>query len=250
MRKLLIPAWALALVLGGAGRAPAQEAARAVIERAIRAHGGQDRLSRVRADRVRLKGTLLLGTAKASFVSDVTVQLPAQFRMVTQLTLPDGKKQTQVHLLNGDKSLVTLDGQPQKVGPAALAEMRAKMELNRAVRLVPLLADRAFTLTPLGESRGGDRTVVGVKVTAKGRAELRLYFDKDTGLLVKTEHVLTDGAGREVREEGFYSDFKDLGGYKRPVKVAAYRGGKKIMEAELLDVQYLDKVDDAVFSKP
>jgi hypothetical protein len=250
MRKLLIPAWAVALVLGGEGRAPAQEAARAVVERAIKAHGGLERLSRVRADRVRLKGTLLLGTTKASFVSEVTVQLPAQFRMDMQLTTGDGKKHTLVQIQNGDKVLITLDGQPQKVEPAAQAEMRAKMELDRAVRLVPLLTDRALTLTPLGESRGGDRTVVGVKVTAKGRAELRLYFDKDTALLVKTEHLLTDGAGREVREEGFFSDFRDLGGYKRPVKVAAYREGKKVMEAELLDVQYLDKVDDAVFSKP
>ena len=61
---------------------------------------------------------------------------------------------------------------------------------------------------------------------------------------------MDDGAGKEVVQEEFYSDFEDVKGYKRPMKVAAYRGGKKIMEAEMTDVQYLDKVDDAEFTKP
>jgi len=34
------------------------------------------------------------------------------------------------------------------------------------------------------------------------------------------------------------------------MKVSAYRNGKKVMEAEVTDVKYLDKVDDAEFAKP
>jgi hypothetical protein len=53
-----------------------------------------------------------------------------------------------------------------------------------------------------------------------------------------------------VVQEDFYRDFKDDQGYKRPMRIAAYRNGKKILEMELLDVKYLDKVDDAEFTKP
>jgi hypothetical protein len=30
----------------------------------------------------------------------------------------------------------------------------------------------------------------------------------------------------------------------------AFRGGKKLMEAELVDAKYLDKVDEKIFAKP
>ena len=36
----------------------------------------------------------------------------------------------------------------------------------------------------------------------------------------------------------------------RPVRVSAYREGKKVMQAELLEVKYLDKVDDDEFAIP
>ena len=44
--------------------------------------------------------------------------------------------------------------------------------------------------------------------------------------------------------------FEDVQGCRRPMKIAAYRNGKKIMEAEIVDVKYLDKVDAAEFAKP
>jgi hypothetical protein len=249
MRNAPRPAWAAGLLLALAAPAPAREEPRAVVERAVAAHGGQDRLARVRADKVKVRGKFFVGGRETEFTAETTVQLPAQFKNVMHFTA-DGKEHTLVQVLNGDDGFVTLDGQPQKLPPAALAEMRETMQVDRAVRLVPLLSDPAFTLAALGEAKAGDRPAVGVKVTARGRKELRLYFDKETALLVKTEHVLDDGQGKEVRQEEFYGDFRDLGGYRRPVRVTAFRDGKKIMEAELTDAKYLDRVDEAEFAKP
>jgi hypothetical protein len=248
MRKVLSPAWAAGLLLVAAP-APAQESPRAVVARAVAAHGGQERLARVRADKVRVRGKVSVNGRDTDFTAEVTVQLPSQFKNVMQFNL-DGKEHTLVQVLNGEEGFASLDGQPQKVPASALAEMRETMQLDRAVRLMPLLTDRAFELAALGEAKVGDRPAVGVKVTAKGRKELRLYFDKETALLVKTEHALDDGQGKEVRQEEFYGDFRDLGGYRRPVRVTAYRDGKKIMEAELTDAKYLDRVDEAEFAKP
>ena len=47
-----------------------------------------------------------------------------------------------------------------------------------------------------------------------------------------------------------YSDFQDQDGYRRPMKMAVFRNGKKVMEAEVIEVKYLDKVDAAEFAKP
>jgi negative regulator of sigma E activity len=227
----------------------AQDAARAIIDKAVQAHGGTERLSRVRADKVQVKGSLFVEGKETPFTGETIVQLPGQFKNMMQVATPKGRV-TLVQILNGDKAIVTIDGQPQKVEAAALAEMRETFQLNRAVRLVPLLTDRTYELAVLPEVKVNDRPALGVRVTAKGKRELRLFFDKETGLLVKTEHTLDAGEGKEVRQEVYYGDFRDVGGYKRPAKLLALRDGKKVMEAELSDVRYFEKIDDVEFTKP
>ena len=239
----------LVVLLLAATSLRAQDAARAIVAKAIEAHGGQERLSKLRADQVHVRGHLFVEGKETPFVGETFVQFPAQFKNVMHLTTPKGRV-TLVQILNGDKVLVTIDGQPQKVEPTALAEMRDMLQLNRAVRLVPLLTDRAYELSVIGETKINDRPALGMRVAAKGRRELKLYFDKETALLVKTEHTLDAGEGKEVRQEVYYSDFRDLGGFKRPVKLNAFRDGKKVMEAELTDVKYFEKIDDAEFTKP
>jgi hypothetical protein len=248
MRKLVWSACAAGLWLGALGGARADDAALGVLERAVKAHGGEERLAKIRADKVKLKGVFYVAAKEIPFTAETTVQLPGQFRNVIQLT--GDRKVTILQILNGDKTYVAFDGQPQKVEAAAAAEIREMMQLDQAVRLVPLLADKSFTLEGLGESKVGDQAVWGVKASAKGRRDVLLFFDKETYLLVKTEHQLNDGGDKEVKQEEFYSDFKDVDGYKRPMKISVRRNGNKLMEAELTDVHYLDKVDDAEFAKP
>ena len=246
MRTLLLVVFTAAVSLGAP--APTDDEARAVIERAVKAHGGFDRLSRVHADRVKSRGVLIVNGRETPFESETMVQLPNQFRNV--LRLDGDRKAVFVEVLNGDKVSFRLDGQPQKVDDNLTAEIRETMQLNQAIRLVPLLTDKTYKLEALGEVKVEDQPCLAVKATAKGRREVRLFFNKESGLLVKTEHPTDDGAGKEVVQEEFYSAFEDVKGYKRPKKVAAYRNGKKIMEAETTDVEYLDKVDESEFTKP
>ena len=248
MRNILLAVCAAAVSLGAVAPAPPDDEAQAVIERAVKAHGGFERLSRLRADRVTTRGVLIVKDVETPFETETTVQLPNQFRNVIHL-LGDHKT-VFVNILNGDKTYFTLDGQPEKVSDTLAVELRETMQLNQAVRLVPLLADKSYTLEALGEVKVDDQPAVGVKATAKGRRDLRLFFDRETGLLIKTEHTIDDGAGKEVVQEEMYSDFQDVEGYRRPMKLAVFRNGKKVMEAEVIEVKYLDKVDDAEFAKP
>jgi hypothetical protein len=163
----------------------------------------------------------------------------------------EGRTQTLVNLVNAGKMMVFVNGKREsKIDAAAQREMAAKMQLQRAYRLVPLLRDRGFDLAPLGEIKVNDRPALGVRVTARGKPELRLFFDKELGLLVKTESFLDDGAGKLVRHEEYLGDYKDFNGCKRFYKIAAYKEGKKVMEAEVVDVKYFEHIDSGEFSKP
>jgi hypothetical protein len=247
MHCRLIPVYLLA-ALAGAAPLQAQEA-RAIIEKAIGAHGGMDRLSRLQADRIKVKGSLYINEKAVPFTGETLIQLPTKLKNTFQLNL-ENRTIKLVQIVNAENAWVTLDGQPTKVEPTALAAMRESLALSRAMRLVPLLTDRTYELSALGESKVGERTALGVRVAVKGRKDLRLFFDKESGLLVKSEHTLDDGNGKELVQEEFYSDFRDLSGFKRPIKVLALRKGAKVMEAELLEVKYYDRFEDEEFKKP
>jgi hypothetical protein len=242
----------IALVLAGAGLAPAQtDEARAIIERAVQAHGGEERLAQNRAEKVRMRGTLYVPRGAYPFDAEVTAQLPAQMKTVMEIRDREGHTRTLVHLVNAGRMTTFVDGKREpKTDPAALQDMAAALQLQRAYRLVPLLRDRSFELAPLGEIKVNDRPALGVRVTSRGKPELRLFFDKELGLLVKTETLLDDGAGKQVRHEQYVGDYKDVEGWKRFFKMAAYKAGKKIMEAEVVSVKYLDRIDNSEFTKP
>jgi hypothetical protein len=244
--------WLLAplALLPAAGSAPAQETAREIVERAVKAHGGMDRLAKVRADRVKVKGVVFAGDEKHPVTVETFVQLPGQYKSVIQMTGKE-RQTTIVQAIDGDTSWVTLDGKPQtKVPAAALAELKAARYLDGVVRLVPLLTDKRYELMALGASKVNGRAVLGVGVLCKGQREVRLYFDKETGLLAKTEQALEVDRDKEVHQEAYYTDYKDFAGYKRPTRMTVYRDGKKTQEAELVEVRYYEKMDKKVFAKP
>jgi hypothetical protein len=245
MRALLLAGLLLALP----AVVVAQESPRAIIERAIVAHGGPQKLAAIKADKVRLKGTLHVGDTSLTFANESMLQLPAQFKSTVSI-VEANRARTVVHLLDGDRATILLDGQPQPVAGVHLAQLQQTLNLEQALRLVPLLNDASFSLHALPEVKYNTRVFVGVMVRGKGQRELKLFFDKKSGLLVKAEHRLDGPGGKDVVQEAFYADYRDLGGYLRPGKVVVLRDGKKVMEAELIEAQRLDRIDPSEFTRP
>ena len=101
------------------------------------------------------QGVLIVKDQETPFTTETTVQLPNQFRNV--IRLQNEHKTVFVNIVDGDKMYFTLDGQPEKVSDTLAAELRETMQLNQAVRLVPLLTDRSYTLEALGEVKVDDQ---------------------------------------------------------------------------------------------
>jgi hypothetical protein len=251
MRSLVLSLAAPLLLLAPSALwAQQQETPQQIVERAIAAHGGKERLARVRSDRVRISGTLHVGGGSAvAFSNETTIQLPTRFKSVVRITV--GKReQTVVHLFDGEHAAILVDGTAQPVSSVHIAQMRQTLQLDHVLRLVPLLADSEFHLAAIGEATINGRPAVGIRVTGHGQRDVRLYFDRPSGLLVKSEQTLDGPAGKDVRHEAYYSGYRDLGGYRRPGKIVAFRDGNKVMEADLISAIPLDHVDPAEFTRP
>jgi hypothetical protein len=238
------------LVLAGAVTARADDAAaaRALIDKAVQAQGGVAKLAKWPAVTARLKGTYHALGAAVAFTGEFAAQGPDRYKLDIEAEA-DGQKFRLVQVLNGDKGWVKLDDDTEELDKEDLAEVKEEAYGEWVATLVPL-KDKAFVLAPLGEVNIDKRPARGVTVSSKGHRDVNLYFDKETGLLVKTETRVKDDGGQEVTEETFLGEYKEVQGTKQATKFTVKRDGKLYLESEVTDYQLAEKLDDSVFAKP
>lgn len=232
-------------VLTRPGRA---DDARATIERAVKAHGGADKLTQLRQYRERTRGTIFVGEAKRAFTLDTTIRLPDQFRSVLVADLGTGRLEV-IQVCDGSRGWVSDRGRISEAGPQMLGDYQDLVHVQRISALTPLLQDTSYRLTSLDSTRVQGKPVVGVKVARKGRRDVKLFFDKESGLLVKREYQFREMGNESLREE-FLSGHQAIEGVQRPHKFLIQHDGKKYAEAELVEWKPLSKVDDREFGKP
>src|SRR5262249_551149 len=97
--------------------------------------------------------------------------------------------------------------------PAEQASMWLAMQhTERVIWLLPLLQDRRFTLTPLGEERAGPRVLHGVRVAYPGQSDVRLYFDRERGLLSRAHFTWKDGDAKTAALVEEFHDYRPIDG--------------------------------------
>jgi hypothetical protein len=198
----------LAAILAGAAGARAEDTPRVLIEKAIRAHGGQENLTRKVATQLLFKGTSHGGPlGNLRFTGEFFA--PFEGRMKTTFAIEgEGLKTVVVQALSGGKGWERTDRQVRDLSAPELEELKVSSHRHRVTTLAPLLDDQGFTLTALGEAKVEGRPALGVKVAFKGRPDLSLYFDKESGLLVKYAYRLKGPVGDGALEETVLRDYR------------------------------------------
>lgn len=250
MRKIHM-GFALCGLLVHAPTAPAQDAARAIVEKAIRSQGGEEKVARLRTMRVKVlgKAELVPGQPALPFATEDTWQMPDKYRTETSFVVM-GQMTTQTQVIDGDRGWVRIDGRTQDMPKEALAEMKEQKYAEDLDRL-GFLGGKGFELSALDEVEVGGKPAAGVLVKSKGHRDVKLYFDKASGLLVKREHAVLDPATRkEVRQEVVFGDYQEKDGLKHYMTITANRDGKQVIDAKVTELEFFDKLDAKVFAKP
>lgn len=238
------------LVLAIPVRAQDDAKVRAVVDRAIKAHGGLDNLTKMKANVSKSKGKVHLMGQAIDFTGETSVQLPDRFR--NEIHSKFGNQEvTFIEVINGNKGWAKSGEMTGEMTKDMLIE--AKEQMNAAgITQLACLTDKEYKLSPLGEVKVGDRPAIGVRVERKGYRDVSLYFDKDKDLLLKLETRGKDilQGGQEFTSATLYSDYKKAGGIMVAYKVTLERDGKPFVEAENTEVKVSEKLDDSVFDKP
>jgi hypothetical protein len=231
-------------------RADDQAEARAILDRAIKAAGGQARLAGFPAAHLKVKGTYRASGEEVPFTGEWFTDGYTRMRTVVVITL-NGARVREVRVVNGDRGWVKIDDKvSRQMDAKRLAEARESLYQNQVTLLAPL-RDRAFTLTPLGESTIHGRPALGLKVSQKGHKDIRLFFDKQNWLLLKTEWPTRDPeTGKEVNSETFCRGYKEIQGTQQATRLKVQHDGKTVFKLTYTEVKLLDKLDDQLFTRP
>jgi hypothetical protein len=229
--------------------AAADDAARAVIGKAVAAMDGAGKVSAAKAVRLTMKGTLYLEGGKAAVTGEMLIAFPDKLRDRTDFDV-QGQSFSFLRVYDGKTGRQLGAGEDKALEGEALDEVRKSLHSARVSMPAPLLTDKEFELAALGDSRVGKADVVGVKVSRKGFPDVRLFFDKATFLLVKEEGEAKDAEKNKVLSETFHSDYKDFGGVKVAVKQRVRHGGKPFLDVEVTAFELPEQVDPAEFRPP
>ena len=252
MKLLALASCALGtlLVLADCGRSGDAKDVRAVIDRAVEAHGGAARLAKFKVHTMKGTGKFYGAGDALDFTLAATSHGDKQFHAAIDLNIA-GQDLKIVLVVDGAKGWEKINGDVKDMPADELAEHQEQMHADAVIGLRPL-GSRDYQLAPLGEVKVGDHPAVGVRVSRKGRRDVNLFFDKAKGHLVKSEQVIKDikAGGNEANQVVFYSDYKEFQGTRQPTRILVERDGAKFTDTQVTELRLQENADSGIFDRP
>jgi hypothetical protein len=239
----------VALALAPAARA-ADDDPKVIVAKAIKAHGGEEFLTRHKAATLKSRGKInIAGAGEFEFTQDTAYMLPDKYRDGIDFTVMNMEVKVRTWV-NGDKIVLELNGKDFEGGDRVKKAIQEVGHVLEVARLVPL-KDKAYELSLVGEDKVEGKKAVGVRVSKKGQKDVSLYFDRETGLLAKMEYRGAEpGTDNEVNEERIVKEYEmNADGIPVAKKVLIKHDGKTFLDAEVTEHKFFEKLDDAEFKK-
>jgi len=220
-----------------------------IIDKAITAHGGAKKLSELKAQTWNAKGIVSIMGMKIDYTGVYSFQAPDRLRFDIEASA-GGQKFSMTAATDGKKFWEKMGDQSREMDKKKAEGFRKNLYGMNLSRLLPL-KEKGFSFSVTGEEKVGDKPAVGILVSSKGQPDVTLFFDKESGLLVKTlTEAWDEFADKDVPQEVFYMDYKEKNGRKVFQKLLIKRSGATFLEEELSDQNQLEKLDPKTFEKP
>jgi hypothetical protein len=237
----------LAMVFSVAPAPADDKDATAIVDKAIGALGGAEKLGKVSAFEWKSKGTVNFGGNENEFNSKVTIKGLDHYRRES------GNDQFNiVVVLDGSKGWRKFGDSSSELEGGALANEKRVVYLNVVPITLVALKGPGFKYEAAGEEKIGDKPAVVLKVTGPDSKDFKLSFDKESGLPVKlvAENLMGFQGGEEYTMEMTFANYKDFDGVKKATKVEMKRNGEAFQNWEVTEFKVLDKVDAEAFTEP
>ncbi len=221
----------------------------AILDKAIKALGGEEKLKKAEAMTWKSKGTITFGGNDNEVKVTVTSQGLDHHRREVEGEF-GGEPRKFVIVLSGDKGWRKFGDEPMEMDDDGLANEKRSVYIEIVPTTLVPLKGKGFKLEAAAEGKVGDKPAAAIKVTGPDKKDFTIYFDKESGLPVKMTATMVGFNGEEYAQETTYKDYKDFGGIKKATKVESKRNGEDFIKSEITDFKVLDKVEPKSFAQP
>ncbi len=219
----------------------------AVLDKAIKALGGEEKLDKAKANSWKANGKMRFGENERVMTLEVTMQGLDHSRRVFEGEF-NGNQFRGVVVLAGDKGARKFGDNQNEMDSNAVANEKRATYLTVVPLTVLPLKTKEFKVELAGEEKIADKPAVGVKATGPDGKDFTLHFDKETGLPVRQVAKVADFRGDEYTQETTFSEFKEIGGIKKATKIVSKRDGDPFQELQITEFKVLDRVEPATFT--
>lgn len=248
MRGFMAGSLALGLLLGLLSSSRAGEEAMAILEKATKAHGLKGDGDKKNGYTGKNKGKIHVAGLELEFNQQVWIEPPGKFKEQMEMSVM-GQAVKVTTVFNGKQGWIKVNDMDIKVENELLDEFKETAHMMNLGQFTGL-KDKALKFSVIGEAQVNGKPAVGVKISKEGKKDIDFYFDKETGLMAKTERRTVDFMTKqEVTEERIVTSYQDIAGRKLPKTVIVNRDGTKLLEAEVIEGQLVD-LGEAEFAQP
>ncbi len=251
MRRFIVAACVAVLVsrVGGLVQADEGKDAKAVIDKAIKALGGEEKLGKAKATSWKTKGKISIGGNESDITTKVTIQGLDHYRQELEGEF-GGNPVKGVTVLAGDKGWRKFGDNSRELEGDSLANQKRIVYLEVIGAIVLPLKEKGFKIDATTEEKVGDKPAVAIKATGPDGKDFQLFFDKESGLPVKQVAKVAGRNGEDYTQETTYAKYKDFDGINVATRVESTRNGEKFIEQDRSDFKVADKFDAATFAQP
>jgi hypothetical protein len=246
--KRLLTAALVTVLAAGAAHADDKDA-NAVVDKAIKALGGEDKLAKAEAMSWKAKGKISFNGNENPFSSQATVQGTDHYRGEFESEF-NGNPFKGVTVLNADKGWRKFGDDTMEMDQDAVANEKRTLYLQIVPVTLVRLKGKDFKTESAGEEKVGDAPAAVVKVTGPDGKDFKIFFDKESSLPVKVVAKVIGFTGEEFTQETTLGAYKDFDGIRKATKFESKRDGEKFIDQEISDFKVLDKVSPETFSEP
>ena len=221
-----------------------------VIKKAVKAHGGKEKLLKFKGYSMEAKGELNTQGMQVKVEANWQIHHPGRYRVEIQMNVM-GVDVTVLQVVNGKDAWMKIDDmKPMALPDAQTKVLKTQALVDEAGTLAPLLDTKKYQLSSVGEAKVKDKPAIGINVTSKAGLDVNLYFDPKTYMVVKHEYQTVNETGKGVTQTAYMSGFKKFNGVVVATKLQIQQDGKKFADAEVTKVTLTEKIDENLFQKP
>lgn len=215
---------------------PAGPTADQILDKYVQAVGGADAMQKITS---RMEKGTLTGFGPGSIPVEIYAKAPDKRLSVTHT--PRGESST---AYDGQVGWMSGFGPPREVTGGELENMKLDSDLNFAADMKKLFIQ--FRVRPA--EKVGDRDAYLIFGLRRGLPPVKLYFDEQSGLLVREVQYVETPLGRNPTQTDF-ADYRDADGVKVPFRWTVARPlGRFTIQVD--QIQQNVAIDDAKFAKP